>query len=98
MNQPVEDRLCTLCELDDIEDECHFLFACSLYNDLRNKWITNITTKTPNFVEMDTTSKFKVIFDVHHRITAKFILRRYNVRKKNLYHGSSINIMAVTSI
>ena len=23
-NQPVQDRLCTLCEFNEIEDECHF--------------------------------------------------------------------------
>ena len=84
-NQPVQDRLCTLCEFNEIEDECHFLFKCSLYNDLRNDWIRNITDKTPDFVEMDTTTKFKVIFAIHHRITAKFILRSYNIRKENLF-------------
>ena len=75
----------TLCEFNEIEDECHFLFKCSLYNDLRNDWIRNITDKTPDFVEMDTTTKLKVIFAIHHRITAKFILRSYNVRKENLF-------------
>ena len=58
---------------------------CSLYNDLRNDWIRNITDKTPDFVEMDTTTKLKLIFAIHHRITAKFILRSYNVRKENLF-------------
>ena len=84
-NQPMEDRLCTLCEFDAIEDKCHFLFKCSLYNDLRNDWIRNITDKTDDFVEMDTSTKCKVIFAVHHSITAKFILRSYNVRKENLF-------------
>ena len=79
-NQPVQDRLCTLCEFNEIEDEGHFLFKCSLYNDLRNDWIRNITDKTPDFVEMDTTTKFKVILGIHHRITAKFILRSYNLK------------------
>ena len=65
--------------------KCHFLFKCSLYNDLRNDWIRNITDKTPDFVEMDTSAKFKVIFAIHHRITAKFILKSYNVRKENLF-------------
>ena len=32
-NQPVEDGLCTLCEFYEIEDEWHFLFKCSPYND-----------------------------------------------------------------
>ena len=58
---------------------------CSLYNDLRNDWIRNITDKTPDFVDMDTTTKFKGMFAIHHSITAKFILRAYNVRKENLF-------------
>ena len=78
----MEDRLCTLCEFDEVEDEYHFLVKCSLYSDLRNVWIRNITDKTPDFVEMDTTTNFKVIFAVHCGVTAKFILRSYNVRKK----------------
>ena len=41
--------------------------VCAL--DLRNEWITNSTNKTPNFIEMDTTSKFKVLFYINHRIT-----------------------------
>ena len=45
-----------------------------------------ITDKTPDFAEMDTTTKFfKVIFAIHHRTTAKFILKSYNVGKENLF-------------
>ena len=56
----------------------------AVYNDLKNDLI-NIMDKTPDFVEMDTTTKFKVIFAIHHRITAKFVLRPYNLRKENLF-------------
>ena len=41
---------------------------------------------------MDTTRTFKVIFDARHRITAKFILRCYIVRKENLSRSSFTNI------
>ena len=61
-NQPVENRLRTICEFHVIEDECHLLCKCSLYNDLRNDRIRNITDQTPNFVEMDTTTKSKFCF------------------------------------
>ena len=36
-------------------------------------------------LELDKINKFKVIFDTHHRITAKFILRCYQLRKESLY-------------
>ena len=32
-------RICTKCNLRDIEDEYHFIFICPLYNDLRHKFV-----------------------------------------------------------
>ena len=61
------------------------LFKCSLYDELRREWVSHIVNKTANFLELDKINKFKVIFDTHHRITAKFILRCYQLRKESLY-------------
>ena len=44
-----------------------------------------VVNKTANFLELDKINKFKVIFDIHHRITAKFILSCYQLRKESLY-------------
>ena len=44
----------------------------------------HIVDKTPNFLERDKINKFKVIFDIHHRITAKFILCCYQLKKESL--------------
>ena len=43
-NQALEERLCTLCEFNEIEDESHFLFKCSLYDELRREWVSHIYT------------------------------------------------------
>ena len=61
------------------------LFKCSLYDELRREWVLHIVNKTANFLELDKINKFKVIFDTHHRITAKFILRCYQLRRESLY-------------
>ena len=68
-NQALDERFCTLCEFNEIEDGSHFLFQCSLYDDLRSnyKWVSH--NKTPNFLELDKIDKFKVTFDIQHRIT-----------------------------
>ena len=52
---------------------------------LRSEWVSHIVNKTANFLELDKINKLKVIFDTHHRITAKFILRCYQLRKESLY-------------
>ena len=61
-NQALDERLCTLCEFNEIEDESHFLFQCCLYDELRNEWVSHIVNKTANFLELDKINKFKVIF------------------------------------
>ena len=76
-NQTLDERLCTLCEFNEIEDESRFVFQCSLYDELRSEWVSHIVNKTANFLELDQINKFKVIFDIHHRITAKFIFIFY---------------------
>ena len=40
-------RICTLCDLADIEDEFHFILICPLYNDLRNSYIKKYYYRTP---------------------------------------------------
>ena len=42
INQPREQRLCRLCNLDEIETEEHFLLRCTLYNHLRTKYNMNV--------------------------------------------------------
>ena len=37
-----EDRICQLCESNEIEDEVHFLIDCDFYNNIRQKYVNNI--------------------------------------------------------
>ena len=88
-NQALDERLYTLCEFNEIEDESHFLFQCSLYDELRSERVSHIANKTTNVLELDEINKFKVIFDIHHRITVTFILRCSQLRKK-VYTGYNV--------
>ena len=62
-----------------------FSFNVSLYDELRSEWVSHIVNKTANLLELDKINKFKVIFDIDHIITAKFILRCYQLRQESLY-------------
>ena len=35
------DRICILCNLQEIEDEFHVVVSCTFYNDLRNRYLCN---------------------------------------------------------
>ena len=39
-NIPLQDRKCTICDLNEVEDEKHFLCICPVYNDIRSTLYT----------------------------------------------------------
>ena len=50
-----ENRKCTLCDSNDIEDEFHFVLICPLYNDLRATYIKRYFVNRPSvlkFIEL----------------------------------------------
>ena len=49
-NTPYDDRKCTLCNLNEVEDEVHFVFKCPIYVVHRTQFYNEITTKVPNFL------------------------------------------------
>jgi len=55
---PLEERICQYCNLNKIEDECHFIVDCTLYNNERNVLFENIQHMFPNFRFLNTTEKF----------------------------------------
>ena len=86
-NQPIDQRICNLGILNEIEDEFHFLFKSTLYNDLRGKWMENKVWINESFVQLDKISKIKNIFDKHHRCTTKFIHRNSKLEKKSFLNN-----------
>ena len=56
------ERKCTLCL--KLEDEFHFLLECSLYKDLRNKYVKKYSWKNTNmlkFIELTTSQNETII-------------------------------------
>ena len=43
-----QNRKCTLCTKDDIEDEFHFVLICPLYRSLRNQYISKYYQNHPS--------------------------------------------------
>ena len=47
-----ENRLCTMCNLEDIEDEYHFILKCPYYTDIRNLHINTYFTTRPSVYKL----------------------------------------------
>lgn len=56
-------RICTFCNLNEIEDESHFLFTCHHHKNLRTKYFNEINDKYQNFNNLDNNSKILFLFN-----------------------------------
>ena len=59
---PENARICQHCSSNNIENELHFIFDCSLHCHAREKLYDDITFKYPNFT-INTTDKTLFLFD-----------------------------------
>ena len=80
----IHERLCPSCnDAESIESEEHFIFKCVKYSEIRQIWIDKLL-KNEDFVNLDPSEKFKVIFDQPENIklTAQFIINIFDLRSK----------------
>ena len=80
---PLEDRLCKLCNLKEIEDCYHFMFRCPALNDTRQ------AIKSQLDINLDNTSnpeKLSLLLDKQNiNLCGKFIESLYRARQNIVY-------------
>jgi hypothetical protein len=84
-NTKVEERLCKVCNENAVEDENHFLFDCSAYDNPRTIWVNSIYNLCPHFHYLEENDQLQYIFHDMPRTTAKFIIACMAIRKTTLY-------------
>ena len=52
LNLAVDDRVCTLCQLNHVGDEYHYLFICPYFRDHRVKFIKCYYYRSPNMIKL----------------------------------------------
>ena len=75
---PRDERKCVYCELNDIEDEYHFVLRCSKYQILRHQYIPRYFTINPSmfkFLELLNSNKLKTLNKL-----AVFIIKAFQLR------------------
>ena len=79
-------RICYHCTLNSVEDEMHFLFHCTFYDELRNFLFDKVTERNGLFANFDYHDKVLFLFnnaDPHiSRRTAAFVFRAMEKRNK----------------
>ena len=65
---PRENRLCSLCNSNQVEDEIHFFFQCNKYSVQRQAFINQINQIIPDFDKKSSPESIKLIINLkeHH--------------------------------
>ena len=78
-----EERICQMCDLNEIENEYHFVLYCPCYCRVREELFNNI-----NYVHMLDISDSQLInclFEKHVFKLANYLEKAWDLRKKALY-------------
>ena len=85
---PLEDRICTLCDSGEIEDEFHFVSQCSCFTECRDKYYNIFSQKITDFSNLDAFEKFCAILSTKPfvKLSINFINELWFLRKSILYN------------
>ena len=80
----VSERICKMCQDNEVEDEKHFLLECSKYSIERISLLTEASTIEPNFDHLDSNAKLNFLMKNCIKSIAKFLYTAWNKRKKSV--------------
>ena len=88
-----EERFCKICDTKNVEDEKHFLLECKIYDNIRNKFLTQIREKFPFISNLENLELFNwlMIFqnDFTCNLLTNFINEAFKIRNTIVNsHGS----------
>ena len=74
---PEEERYCLFCELDEIENEVHFLFYCSKYDDIREILVNKMLVICGDFLDLNDYEKMELCFEKGTFVVADFMCQAW---------------------
>ena len=85
--KPIEERLCKICNNQEIEDEIHFLLNCFFYCDLRSSLIQLAASLNHSFHNLSPKEKFSFLMcNSHPALVQEIALYIYRaMRARSLY-------------
>ena len=84
-NLPLEQRICTLCDRNEVEDEFHLLCHCPIYEDIRKVLYNETITLYPDFTEMDDLQLFVFLVSKVKKQVINFLTTAYFRRRAVLF-------------
>ncbi len=85
VNESRENRICTLCNENSIEDQLHFVFHCPLYHNNREELYVKARTIIPMWDNLSDIEKLKKLFSEMPRNLGRYVKNSFIIRRQTLY-------------
>ena len=82
---PAENRVCNMCSTGEVENECHFVFHCDVYEVEREDFYKTVVSRCPEFEHLQDIDKFSYLFSSEPRLFSKYVSATFSKRQNLLY-------------
>ncbi len=86
VNEKREDRICTLCNMNQIEDQLHFVFHCTMYNDNRDELYRKARMSIPMWDNLSDSDKLCKLFEELPRNLGKYVKNSFMLRRRTIFN------------
>ena len=82
----LENRVCTLCHQNEVEDEIHFMMLCPIYSNIRSYYFDKFKLLIEGFNQLDLYGKYIALLNCKKvKIAANYVETLWNIRKSKLF-------------
>ena len=86
-----EERFCTVCQTQQIEDEYHFLYTCNKLKSLRKATLKEFIPDLKSFKKLDNRDKTKILMKEENiKHTGSFIEKMF-LKRRDLLFDPNLN-------
>ena len=85
VGESIHDKICSLCNSGQVEDESHFICYCNVYTDIRRVLLDSVLCDCIHFQNYTEAEQFKCIFECKPRQTAKYLFKAFMLCRSILY-------------
>ncbi len=85
VNESRQNRICKLCDLNQVEDQLHFVFHCPLYFDNRQEMYRKARLSIPMWDNLFDLDKLSQMFSALPRSLGKYVKDSFILRRRTIY-------------
>ena len=85
-NLKIEERICLICNANEVEDEIHFLCHCNKYKELRKSLFNKTKNCSPNFESLTVQEQFIFLMKNYSYEVVLYIKKAWEMRTNILFN------------